>query len=112
MLYDTVFDLCLELEIVVWDSAKDVGFDLFGACCNLRTVIFGDDLRNLCETAFFGCVNLESLYIGPQITEFIPSKPLDPKNPFSDCDNLTIYGQAGSYIETFCAENGIPFVAK
>ena len=31
---------------------------------------------------------------------------------FNRCENLVIYGQAGSYIQQYAEEEGIPFVAQ
>ena len=71
----------------------------------LTSVVFGPHLRTIGANAFTDCVGLESLEIPANVT-FIDS------TAFTGCSNLTIYGVAGSYVEQYASDNGIPFVAS
>lgn len=96
------------LEVVIWESAEVAGEGLFNSCTGLHTVIFGDGLKTLGLSAFFYCANLKELYIPATVESVDPDIAV---TIFSCCDALTIKGEAGSYIESFCAEYGIPFEA-
>ena len=97
-----------DLEVVVWESAEIAGQGLFVNCVNLHTVILGDNLTQIGESAFFYCSSLKELYIPASVMEIDPA--IAP-TVFLLCESLTIVGEAGSYIESFCAEQGIPFKA-
>lgn len=96
------------LEVVIWESAEIAGANLFNSCIGLHTVVFGDKLRDIGENAFGFCFSLKELYIPASVVELDDRIAL---TIFGLCRELTITGEAGSYIETFCAEQGIPFRA-
>jgi len=98
-----------DLEVVIWESVEKLFENIFLNCPKLHTVVLGDNLTDIEGGAFSMCKSLEELYIPPSV------KSLDPETAptiFFWSDNLTIIGEAGSYIETFCSEQGIPFRAK
>ena len=97
-----------EIEVVIWESAEIAGANLFNGCGSLHTVILGDQLQSIGENAFSVCYTLEELYIPATVVEIDPAIAA---TVFSFCESLTIVGEAGSYIESFCAEQGIPFKA-
>ena len=79
----------------------------FGFCSNLQQVIFGKDLQELGGIGTFGnCSKLKELHFTQALTN------IDDEMCFEGCDNLTIYGPADSYIESFAKEYGIPFVVE
>lgn len=53
--------------------------------------------------AFYDCNGLTSISIPEGVTSI-------GEDAFSLCDNLTIYGTAGSFVETYAKEESIPFV--
>ena len=97
-----------DLEVVIWESAEVIKHNMFNNCVNLRTVVLGDTLREIHENAFSMCKNLEELFVAPTVEEVDVSAAL---SIFLGCKKLTIKGEAGSYIESFCAEQGIKFEA-
>lgn len=104
-----VFANNANLEVVIWESAESAGANLFNSCTKLHTVIFGDKLSSIGENAFFYCSSLESLYIPSSVESLDASIAA---TIFYLCDELTIEGEAGSYIETFCTDQGLTFKAK
>lgn len=97
------------VEVVIWESAEVAGANLFNNCTSLHTVVFGDKLTSIGENAFAACSSLKELYI-PASVQNIDSY-IAP-TIFFWCNNLTIRGETGSYIESFCAEQGLTFKAK
>ena len=55
---------------------------------------------------FTNCCRLMELHFTDALTS------IDDEENFYGCDNLTIYGPADSYIESFAKEYGIPFVVE
>ena len=60
--------------------------------------------KTLADIAFSDCTSLTSITIPESVTSF-------GESVFFNCENITIYGYAGSSAETYAAENDIPFVA-
>lgn len=104
-----VFTNNQNLEVVICEGIELVGYNNFNNCMKLHTVILGDSLQELGENSFTGCSELKELYISPNMTKIDESINT---TVFFWCDSLTIVGESGSYIESFCAEQGIPFQAK
>ena len=114
-------------SVVIPGSVKSVGFQAFAFCKNLSEVTLTEGLETIDAYAFQGCKSLTSIVIPNGVTTItflafddctaltsvtIPASVTDiSSSAFSGCKNLTIYGQAGSYAETFAREQGIPFVA-
>lgn len=96
----------INLEIVIAEGLEEAGYLTFGNCFNVREIILGDDVTRLGEFAFGVCTALERIYIPSDTMEEIH------EYAFFDSKNVTIYGKAGSDIETFANEQGIPFVAE
>ncbi len=88
---------------VLSDMLESIEKNVFRGLEKLRSVALPKNLINLGESAFENCSNLENVYI-PASVETIG------ENAFANCsENLTIYGEEGSYAETYANENGIPF---
>ena len=84
------------------DSVETIGAYAFN---NFGGEISGD-LKCLLVAgnyAFNNCDSIKRLLITDGLTNI-------GNNAFSGCDNLTIFGNAGSYAETYCNSNRIPFV--
>ena len=76
----------------------------FSGCSNLRSVYIQEGVKSIKSRAFLDCYSLKTLAIPKSVTEI--EKDAIPEN-----ENLTIYGEAGSYAETYANENKIKFSA-
>ena len=68
-----------------------------------KNTIIPEGVTSIGDSAFSGCSGLTSITIPEGVTSI-------GWGAFSLCDNLTIYGTAGSYVETYAKEESIPFV--
>ena len=91
-------------KVTVSDGIKTIGYGAFLNCTGLQEVVLPDTVTSIGTYAFKGCTGLTSVTI-PSSVKSINA------NSFADCNNLTIYGQAGSYAETYANNNSISFVA-
>mgnify|MGYP002802550227 CR=1 FL=1 len=91
-------------SIVIPDSVTSIGNEAFYNCYSLTSIDIPDSVMSIGDYAFCNCSSLISIVIPDSVTSI-------GDGAFTDCDNLTIYGYAGSYAETYAAENSIPFVA-
>lgn len=91
-------------KVTVSDGIKTIGYGAFLNCTGLQEVVLPDTATSIGTYAFKGCTGLTSVTI-PSSVKSINA------NSFADCNNLTIYGQAGSYAETYANNNSISFVA-
>ncbi len=76
----------------------------FDGCGNLKSVYIQEGVKSIEGNAFVDCYSLKVLAIPKSVTRI--EKDAIPKN-----ENLTIYGEAGSYAETYATENNIKFSA-
>ena len=115
--HSSVYETCKELEEVFTnnESVEHVICEgvtvfrglTFGNCSNLRQVILGENVQELVGIGTFtNCCQLMELHFTDALTS------IDDEENFYGCDNLTIYGPADSYIESFAKEYGIPFVVE
>ena len=93
------------VELVICDNVKYIKSMTFGNCAALHTVILGDCLQEIGFSAFGSCPSLKMLEIPSGIVQI-------DKDAFLLSPSLVLAGEAGSYVETFANENGIPFEAK
>ena len=77
----------------------------FNQCAKLESISLPYRVTTINTNAFTNCVKLKSLTI-PSSTTTIASTIV------SYAGNVTIYGLAGSYAETYASSKGITFVAK
>ncbi len=82
-----------------------IGEGAFEECEGLTSVILPRDVETIRRDAFAYCTNLEKIYIPETVTTI-------DIEAFYDAEKVTIYGEQGSYAETFAGENSIPFVAE
>lgn len=95
------------LELVIAEGLEIVGFGLFTNCANLREVVLGDNVTAIEESAFGSCLSLEKLNIPATLTEMTDAEII---TSFYSTPLVTIYCEAGSYIEQVAIDHQIPYV--
>lgn len=90
-------------KVVVSSGITGVGYGAFLNCTALEEVELPDSLKSIGTNAFKGCTNLAKVTIPSSVTSI-------NANSFADCANLKIYGEAGSYAETYASNSSIPFI--
>jgi len=102
----SAFSCCSSLTDVTISSRIKVLKDyVFSWCTNLKHITIPDGVQSIESYAFLYCDNLTSVTIPSSVTS-ISYLAFQHHN-----SNLTIYGEAGSYAETYAKESKIPFVA-
>ena len=74
----------------------------FAACSSLTEIVIPEGTERIGFGAFAACSALSSVTIPDSVTSI-------EYQVFSGCSNLTIWGSAGSYAETYAQQNGYPF---
>ncbi len=101
---DGAFSTCKLNEVVIPGSIKVIRKGSFFSSKQLQKVVIEEGVEVIEKEAFEQCGMLESVTIPTSVTEIT--------KPFHNSDNVTIYTPAGSYAETWAAENGVPCVAQ
>lgn len=99
-----IFAGCFELKYCnVPDRVSSMSWDVFYDCRGCTSVHMPAGISSISSYVFYNCTSLRAVYIGPRVT-YISS------SAFNECsDKLTIYGEAGSYAQTFARNNGYAF---
>ena len=71
----------------------------------LREINISNRVAKIEKNTFFGCENLERIYIPNSVTEF-------DSEIFTDCDKLTIYCHKGSAAEKYAIANQIEIYGR
>ena len=88
---------------IIPEGVTSIGACAFYNCSGLTSINIPNSVTSIGGSAFEGCSGLTSISIPEGVTSI-------GWFAFSLCDNLTIYGTAGSYVETYAKEESIPFV--
>lgn len=112
-------------SVTIPNSVTTIGFCAFAECTGLTSITIPNSVTTICKGAFAGCTGLTSITIPDSVTKIdvyafddctnlksitIPAGVTEvDDHAFQNCTNLTIYGTAGSYIETYAKEHNIPF---
>lgn len=126
---DSVFWYCSALEEVkLPDSLTEISSGIFGECRNLKSIVIPKNVIKIGYGAFSGCTSLTSIELPESVQTidlfafdccFSLEKIVIGENVTSISDNvflmrndekLSIYGYAGSYVETYAKANNITFV--
>ncbi len=89
---------------VIPSGVTSIGFCAFEYCTGLTSVTIPTSVTSIGYGAFEHCTGLTSITIPASVTEI-------GYHTFNGCNNLTIYGNTGSYAETYAKNNSIPFTA-
>lgn len=101
---DRAFEYCTALTEVVMPAGMTlIEVQAFQGCTALEEMVFPRGLREIAYYAFRGCTNLKEVTI-PRETYVIDA------NAFDNPGELTIYGVAGTYAQTYANQVEATFV--
>ena len=80
-----------------------VNYGAFLNCTSLEEVELSGTVKTIGTYAFKGCTNLKKIVIPASVTSI-------NANSFTGCTMLSIYGEEGSFAQTYAEANGINFV--
>ena len=106
---DSTFTNNASIEVVICEGLQNAKEYTFANCANLHTILLGEELEKIGDFAFSGCPSLHQVVIPPSLKE------IDEEYSgclFKSSPNLTIIGESGSLIESYCKEHGINFQTK
>ena len=92
-------------DIALPASVKYLSANLFYNCTSLREITIPAGVTSIPMRAFHGCASLTSV----TVLSFSALPGTDIFRGLSP-DKVTVYGWEGSTMDTWCAENGFPFV--
>ena len=110
------FNFCESLEALELPSSlRNIEMEDFGNCISLKSLNIPDGVQAIPPGTFDRCSSMEELYIPSSVTKIGAGSKLIPqyvgeRTGLEDCDNLTIYGAAGSAAEKYAQEKDITFV--
>lgn len=93
---------CPIKELNIPEGVTTIRSGAFEYCQSLVTVTIPESVTTIEFSAFDNCTCLEKIIIPKTVTEI-------GNGTFKGCNRLYIYGEVGSYAETYAAENGIMF---
>ena len=90
-------------KITLKNDTSGIADNAFSYCTNLTNIKIPDSVTIIGAWAFFSCTNLTAIEIPSSVIGIGGYALLG-------CENLTIYGNIGSYAESYANINVIPFV--
>jgi len=101
---DFAFFICVNLRsITIPNSVTSIGDSAFLRCSALKNITIGNGITSIGHRAFSECASIERIVIPDSVTSIA-------EDAFSRIKDLTIYGKAGSYAETYAINNNFLFV--
>lgn len=105
-IHKDLFAQCHSLEKITLPAGiTSIGNYAFQGCWTLKEINIPDGVTSIGKCAFRDCKVLETLEIPASVTSI-------GNNLFDECSMLTVTVQAGSAMEQYCIENGIPYTVK
>ena len=98
------YDCTALTEIKLPSMLSDIGTSAFWQCGSLKSVTIPGNVTEISDRAFAYCTALDEVTIPESVKTISDSA-------FNGSTNVTIYGVAGSYAETFAKNNSIKFSA-
>ena len=87
-------------------TINSIGEMAFSGCAKLSALNIPEGTSLIGDYAFLGCKMLSNITLPSSVTSIAD-------NAFESCsDNLTLYGESGSYAEQYASENGIKFAVS
>ena len=100
----SIFENCAVLtKVQLGKSMTEIPYRMFYQCPKLESIELPYGIVSIGKEAFANCVSFKEITV-PRATEEIDA------SAFSYPDNMTIYGVAGTYAETFANTNKIKFI--
>lgn len=101
---ESAFSDCSNLTgISIPNSVTNISANAFSCCTSLSRITIPDSVTNINDFVFDGCTALTSITIPTAVTTI-------GSNAFNNHgDGLVIYGESGSYAQTFATLNSIGF---
>lgn len=90
-------------SVTLGEGITEIGTATFVNSTNLVCIVTPESLTTIGENAFSGCTSFNSIILLDAVTSI-------GENAFKDCSKVKIYGNSGSYGETYATENGITFI--
>lgn len=104
------FNQCAVTEIELPIGTKSIHLRAFSYCA-LKTFVIPDTVTSFDLSIVGHCRGLERMHIPTSVTEITDTFGQLDAGVFGG-DNTKIYGEEGSYAQTYAEENGIAFVAE
>lgn len=93
-------------KVTMLDGIKVIRQDAFSNCPKLETIIIPNTVGTIERSFIWNCPSLKSITIPASVT-VISDKA------FSGCDEtFIIYGEAGSFIESYAKQHGLTFITQ
>lgn len=87
-----------------YNLTEEIGSNAFKGCTSLKEFVAPFSLGRIESKAFADCTALERVFISEYATDIAD-------DAFENCDNLTIYGENNSVIQSYAQKHNIPFVS-
>ncbi len=85
------------------DYSKTSEIPWYSSRLQITEVIIDVNITHIADRAFYGCLFLAKITIPNNVSSI-------GSYAFKNCDDIAIYGETGSFAETYATENEIPFV--
>lgn len=92
------------LYSVTVTDAKQINVAAFMNCTNITEIELNEEIVSFDAWSFMECTALSELHVSNNVT-------IASTTAFNNCNNLTIYGHSGSYIEDYCNNQNLNFIA-